>query len=221
MAAKVQKDTGKDNDKSKSIKKFKGKQKEFTGKCYNCDEEGHMIRDCPKQKNNKKNKTKNAKEIKSKRGESDFGFIAEVFMVNSVEDSWLGDSGANCHMTHDKSSFEPFEEVIDHPGIGTANQVAVPVKGRGTVRVKSFANDKWWTGILHEVLYVPDLRKNLFSLTKCAEADYKIIIKKDKVQIDRPNGQTIMTGVVDNGLPRMLIKVIKNDQANITKESSS
>lgn len=132
-------------------------------------------------------------------------------MAHSVEGLWLGDSGANCHMTHDRSCFETFEEVSNHPGIGTANQVAVPVKGRGTVRIKFFANGQWWNGKLYDVLYVPGLRKNLFSLTKCAEAGYKIVMKKREILIEKPDGQVILTGVIDNGLPRMLMQVINND----------
>lgn len=181
LVAKSCKNTDKGNDKKKSIKKNKGERKAFTGKCYNCGEEGHMLRDCPKPKKNKKDQNKDMKNNKSKQGESDYSFIADVFVAHSVEDSWLGDSGANCHMTHDRSCFETFEEVCDHPGIGIANRVVMPVKGRGTVRVKSFANGKWWNGNLDNVLYVPDLCKNLFSLTKCTEAGYKIVMKKHEV----------------------------------------
>lgn len=44
LAAKSRKDTtGKGTDKKKFNKKSKKERKDFTGKCYNCGEEGHMI----------------------------------------------------------------------------------------------------------------------------------------------------------------------------------
>lgn len=98
------------------------------------------MRDCPEPKKNKKGQNKNVKDTKIKRDESDYGFIAEAFMTNFVEGSWFGDNAANCHMTNDRSCFETFEEVVDHPGVCTASQEVVPVKGKGTVRIKSFAN---------------------------------------------------------------------------------
>lgn len=124
-------------------------------------------------------------------------------------------------MTNDRSCFETFEEVIDHPGVCTASQEVMPVKGQGTVRIKSFANDRSWTGNIYEVLYVPDLRKNLFSLTKCTKAGYKIIMEENDILIQNPNEQTIITGVIEDGLPRLLIKVIRSDQAYISEVIST
>lgn len=122
-------------------------------------------------------------------------------------------------MIHDRSGFETFEEVY-HLGIGTANQIAVLVKGRGSVRVKSFANGQWRTEYLYDVLCVPDLCKNLFSLTKCADAGYKVIIKKNEIQSKRQDGQVIMNGIINNGLTKMLIKIVRSDQVHVTEEIS-
>lgn len=72
LAAKSRKDTtGKGTDKKKFNKKNKKERKDFTGKCYNCGEEGHhMIHDCPESKKVKKSQTKSTKDTNSKRGES-------------------------------------------------------------------------------------------------------------------------------------------------------
>lgn len=66
---------------------------------------------------------------------------------------------------------------------------------------------------------MPDLCKNLFSLTKCTKAGYKIIMEKNDILIQKPNEQTI-TGVIEDGLPRLLIKVVRSDQAYISEELS-
>ncbi|EZA49068.1 hypothetical protein X777_12806 [Ooceraea biroi] len=127
LVVKSRKDISKGNDKKKSNKKIKAERREFSSKCYNCGMEDHIMHDCTEPKKNKKSQNKNMKNMKLKR--------TEAFMINSVESSWLGDSGTNCHMTYDRSCFEMFEEVFNHPGIGTANKVAVLMKWRGTVRV--------------------------------------------------------------------------------------
>jgi len=57
------------------------------------------------------------------------------------------------------------------------------VHGRGTVYIKRLVNNQWLEGKLENVLYVPDLNKNLFSVGACMNKNYKMIFKDKSVKL--------------------------------------
>lgn len=67
-------------------KKLK-KNKKSSLVSYNCCEESHMI--VQNKRLIKKVKNKNPKKMKPKRSELDYGCVAEIFVANSIGDSWL------------------------------------------------------------------------------------------------------------------------------------
>lgn len=61
----------------------------------------------------------------------------------------------------------------------------VPIIGKGDVRVEALADGKWKPCRLTNVLYVPDLRTNLFSFSQCMDHGYKIESGKSNMKITK------------------------------------
>ncbi len=76
------------------------------------------------------------------------------------KNDWLLDSRSTCHMTDRKYFFEDFTDNVDG-SLYFANQSKIKPSGLGTIRVK-LPNPL--DIILHHVLYLPQLNRNLLSL---------------------------------------------------------
>lgn len=81
-------------------------------------------------------------------------------------DVWLMDSGASRHITFQRKWLHDFQETEgEHVAVGDGS--SCKVKGRGTVYIKKNVNRTWSNGRLDDVLYVPSLKRNLFSVEAC------------------------------------------------------
>jgi len=88
---------------------------------------------------------------------------ANELMDAATKDIWLLDSGVSKHMTFRQdwlSELQPCEN--EHVSLGDGTTCSV--KGNGSVYIERLVNGKWLQGKLENVLYVPDLNKNLFSV---------------------------------------------------------
>ena len=77
--------------------------------------------------------------------------------TSTYKSGWTLDSGATNYMTADISCLENFSSITVKKGVITAGGHISPVFGVGNVRFRNI-------GILHGVLYVPNLTANLISL---------------------------------------------------------
>ena len=87
-----------------------------------------------------------------------------------IQNSWIADSGANKHMTHNFqwfSSYTPLPSATSWPITAIAIHHCY-VAGTGTVKVLVQLPHKVEIVLLHNVLYVPGLQCNLFSTTLMA-----------------------------------------------------
>ena len=83
------------------------------------------------------------------------------------------------------------------------------VTGSGTVLIDRLVNGKWCEARIENVLYVPKIRKNLFSVGVCTEKGFDVLFKGKLVTINR-DGEIFGVGVQqDNQIYRMLFRVKK------------
>nr|TKS11520.1 hypothetical protein D5086_0000072530 [Populus alba] len=133
-----------------------------------CHKKGHWKKDCPIKGN--KEKDEPAVNVAREEDERDF-----AFMVSSPEKhcgEWILDSACSYHMSPNKHLFSRLEE-FDGGVVFMGNNNVSEVKGIGTIHLKMH------NGVvktLTEVRYVPDLKKNLFSLGVLESSGYKIIM---------------------------------------------
>jgi hypothetical protein len=128
--------------------------------CYNCQRKGHISRNCPKPRKLTQQKQENEK---GEGHSTNYAFLATL--GNNDGDMWYVDTGATDHMA------KYFEYFADHTRFDTPLEVQVGnnqyiyAKGRGTVNVSCMVNGQWHDSHMKNVLYVPDIAHNLFSVS--------------------------------------------------------
>lgn len=166
-------------------KKKSEKKKVF--RCFGCHEEGHKLSECPKNKNQKKNTTHKQQ---SRANLADGNAV--VFVTMSESDGypdhqpvqWFVDSGCSDHLVKDKDLFEELKPLKKPVEIAVAkNGQSIVAHHSGTVRLQSVVNGKCIPCVVTNVLYVPSLRFNLFSVLNVEKRGMRVVFDNGRVNI--------------------------------------
>ncbi|CAD7087751.1 unnamed protein product [Hermetia illucens] len=167
--------------------------------CVYCRRKGHLARDCRK----KKRDTDNANENPLPNSE-----VVERLIAVDTSDVWITDSGASRHITYRRDWYSEFESSSGE-SISLGDNGVCEVTGSGTVLIDRLVNGKWCKARIENVLYVPKIRKNLFSVGVCTDKGFDVLFKGKLVTINC-DGEAFGVGVQqDNQIYRMLFKVRK------------
>lgn len=173
-------------------------------KCFGCKQEGHKLADCPVKKNEDAKKKEDSKKKDVNKSKAHVAEQSEVCFAGfsrgnarsgaSNRVDWYIDSGCSDHLVNDKSLFVELRE-LEHPvEIAIAKDgETIEAKQAGTVKVTSVVNGKEIKCSVKNVLYVPELRCNLFSVIRCDEAGMKVVFESESVQIYR-DSEMVATG---------------------------
>lgn len=176
------------NDKSNSDKE--------KNRCKYCKEEGHWIRDCPNLKtpynpNNRKKKNSNEEETKPEENQIDFACMANNTTIQFSGSIWLADSGCTHHMSPYKYLFSNFTNSCQAKAIRLADESIVKVEGQGEIITEQCK--------LKNVLYIPDLSQNLFSISAATSNGWTLIGSKEKL-LFKFNNIEVFEAKLDNKL---------------------
>lgn len=133
--------------------------------CHYCGAPGHRIADCRKRK--KAENDPGESKVNHYGHFQDFGYssLSSICFAARRNFDWYADSGATHHMTDQRSTLWNFEPVVANSwsveGIGG---VKLFVHGKWDIHLTSKVNGKTLRGTIREVLYVPDIGTNLFSI---------------------------------------------------------
>ena len=100
--------------------------------------------------------------------------------------NWLVDSGASQHMSDQRWAFIDYQPV--RPGCWPVNGIGenrkpLQVHGYGSIPISSLVEGSWHAGILQDVLYVPQLGANLFSVLSAANKGFGVNFIGEKVEV--------------------------------------
>src|SRR5215475_1568408 len=189
----------------------------FDGNCNYCDKYGHSEKFCYRKRdeqggnnndNNKDNKNKGGKQANNANS-SQSSTKGGLFYANSTanpattttaylsdneeENCWLMDSGATQHMTSCKEWFRTYMEFDRPVPIKLGNNNIIYAKGKGEIGVQLQGDVANPSSTLTDILYAPNIRKNLFSIGKTMSiGNWKIILHGDgAVIMDLENNREI------------------------------
>jgi len=149
---------------------------------------------------------------------SDSEFASSILRNNS-EEVWLLDSSASKHMCFHREWFSELDD-SHRESVSLGDNSRCEVKGRGVIKIKIYVDGIWLNGKLEDVLFVPSLRKNLFSTGVCTSKGYVLKFESDNVKISRNNSIMAYGSKQSNNLFRLLIKVVFTDEANAVSVDS-
>lgn len=104
--------------------------------------------------------------------------MALTHEFSGSQHTWIIDSGASSHMTPHRDNLDDYVEFRDPRPIILGDGRRVDAHGSGKVEFSNFKS-----GTLSDVLWVPDLKENLFSIGKAMEknCDVKFSNRSSKV----------------------------------------
>ena len=152
--------------------------------CYNCNREGHYSRNCPDLRDggmvtcNTCGGKGHMSFTCPKAGKANSAERAENFVVEALtgegipakRGTWIVDSGATHHMCNERSLLFEDEEQQATNEVVVADKSTLKVEKQGKVKMR-FAAEKgeFVKGTINGVLLIPELSRNLFSVTKAMQ----------------------------------------------------
>ncbi len=126
---------------------------------------------------------RNGKRYDKQRNEREVALVAKTNTKLIKDEIWYVDSGASKHMTDDPEGLFDLIQMNEHVVIG--NDVRLICEAKGKLKIIVWVNKvKEVIVVLEEVLYVPGIRANLFSLSDVTKKkQIKIHIEGNEVKL--------------------------------------
>ncbi|GJV29336.1 retrovirus-related pol polyprotein from transposon TNT 1-94 [Tanacetum coccineum] len=168
----------KERDSRQSKGKSRSNSRGGRLKCYICQSEDHLKRNCTK--NNRKKSTGYAKKDEQPSSSGSTYDDSEVIMVMSAQAQDLldliMDSGCSYHVTPRLDILFDFLE-CDRGNVQLGDNRECKVRGIGKVRLQLKDGSSF---VLHNVRYIPELKRNLISLGTLEKEGYTVKMQSKK-----------------------------------------
>ncbi|GKA96535.1 retrotransposon protein, putative, ty1-copia subclass [Tanacetum coccineum] len=166
-------------DSHQSRGKSRSKSRGGRLKCYICQSEDHLKRNCPK--NNRKKSTGYVKKDDQPSSSGSNYDDSEVMIVMNVQAllDWIMDSGCSYHITPRLDIFFDFLE-CDGGSVLLGDNRECKIRGIGKVRVQLRDGSSF---MLNNVRYIPELKRNLISLGTLEKEGYTVKLQSGKVTV--------------------------------------
>jgi len=113
------------------------------------------------------------------------------------------------------SWFSYFAPLSWHTKVILSDNSTIPATGSGHLNVKMFTNGKWSNTVLQDVLYVPDLHRNLLSVLHLAWRGADVLFSGEACQVFNHHKSPILEGGLHNNLYIMNMQVTDYITANV------
>jgi hypothetical protein len=157
-------------------------------KCFNCNNYGHIAKDCT---NTKQERKPNGHKLNIASEEPPNLFIAALLNTSDEKENWYLDSSASHHITPNRNWFIQYTRIEEPERVYLGNNTYCDVIGKGSITVQ-LPNGQIRS--INEVLHVPDLRTNLISVGKVTDSGYDIAFNSNECVIRDLSREVICTG---------------------------
>ena len=212
---------GRQNESGGQNKGYEGKfGHKFQGTCHHCKEKGHFAQDCPKQRNNAQqgdNQGKGKRTACRAEGENDQNNTEiEALYTSNDEDrcGWIIDSGATQHMTFERNHLTNYVKFKKPCAVNLGDNRSILAYGKRIYHVKADLGDHTQNISFEEVLYLPELEKNLLSVHAMANHGATVTFKENRCEISR-NSKILAMGEIEGKL--YILKTVR-EHVNVAKE---
>lgn len=161
-------------EKRKTAKKKFEKSKV---RCWLCNETGHVKADCPK-----KGRGNSHYRMENNYQNAPTAFMVRNAQMHSACADWIVDSGATDHLTGDLGWFDDDLQWHESGELQTASG-SLRIKGCGDVHISKGSLQI----VLKNVLYVPGLGYNLFSVPRAMAAGARVVFADNQCLIEKDN----------------------------------
>ena len=150
---------------------------------------------------------------------------SHAYSVNLDKKAWFTDSGATEHMTEHRNWFTTFKPIPSGTwSVTVADDRNLWVEGIGDIIITRTVDGVHKRGVLQKVLYIPKLRRNLFSIGLASKAglSFQTLGEKCALFQDLGKGPKIMEGVQTGTLYRLSIDPVppsSSENSNTTNTS--
>ena len=184
------------------------KQK-FQGKCFNCGKQGYKSSDCRLPKRNKHKEANVVDGITKDVFDIDLTtVISEVNLVGSNPNEWWINTSATRHVFSDKNIFSTFEPIEIGKKVYMRNSTTSEIKGQGKVVLKMTYGKEV---ALTNVLYVPEIRKNLVFGSLLNSHGFRMVFESDMFVLSKII-MYVEKGYMSDGMWKLnVMTIIKSD----------
>ncbi|UYV69728.1 hypothetical protein LAZ67_7000495 [Cordylochernes scorpioides] len=153
-------------------------------KCYRCSKIGHIAKDC-RSSINRDYKADKSYSRKKDSFESPSENMLMAFNVVSSEDEFILDSGVTHNVCKNRQWFTSFQPITCEP-IQTASG-NLQVEGVGNIHLKMYLDTGTQDVTLNDVLFLPQARRNLLSVSQTEDNGKHIKICNHKARVFSDN----------------------------------
>ena len=188
------------------------------GNCYKCGKSGHFARNCHTQSaqgdqsdrtRHRAKKAKEAQEETKSDGAQESSYVVSTGLkAEERSEDWIIDSGASRHMTFQREILLDYKEFKSTQLVGLGDGYTVEALGTGCVKViNKISGRKDTTKYMRDVLYVPKLAGNLFSVRAAAQKELVLSFGHKYCWIRNKKRQLVGIGTTKGKLYRLSCEV--------------
>ncbi len=163
-----------------------------------CDIRGHDISECRK--------------LKSSLA------IEHALTSNKLIDQWIVASGASRTMCSHRDWFHSFTPFAQPTQVIPGDNSSIPATGTGHVHARFPAKGKWHRIVLQDVLYVPELHRNLLSVSHILKRGGKVRFEGNHCRIFSNSDTLIGEGNLSGNLYTLSVEIISPPNAPVIRE---
>lgn len=138
----------------------------------------------------------------------------DIKYINSTSDRvriWYQDCGATRHMTSHRDLFTNYCELNNSTFVIIGDATELKAFGRGDIMFEAHNGEAWRKIILKNVLHVPDMPFNLFSVVRMLDRGHTQVADSKKSEFYDVNGNVVIMAMRDGDLFQMKFRELESE----------